>query len=428
MLDIHYIRANKAKVIQGLQKKQFKEALEAVEQLLHIDETRRATQLSLDNSAAMLNQYSKQIGQLIHTGKQKEAMKIKEQTAALKASIKILTQELQGYEKKLQEALCQLPNLPHPEVPEGKAATDNTVVYQSHVIDEGENDLLPHWELAKQYALIDFELGNKLTGAGFPVYRGQGARLQRALINFFLEEACQEGYEEVQPPIVVNEASAYGTGQLPDKEGQMYQLKDESFYLIPTAEVSLTNLYRGDILSEKDLPIKHVAYTPCFRREAGSWGSHVRGLNRLHQFDKVEIVQISTPAHSYDALQAMLLYVQLLLKKLELPYRVLKLCGGDLGFTAALTYDLEVWSAGQQRWLEVSSISNCEAYQAQRMQLRYRDEHNKICALHTLNGSAIALPRIVAALLENNQTAANIHIPAALQAYTGFKFIGQAVD
>ena len=423
MLDIHYIRANKATVIQGLRKKHFKDAEATVAQLLAIDEQRRTTQLSLDNASAEMNRYSKQIGQLMQEGKQEEAMNARNQTAALKASIKTLSQELQAHETALQKGLYEVPNLPHAEVPEGKEAADNVVVYQSQEVDGADKDLLPHWELAQKYTLIDFELGNKLTGAGFPVYRGQGARLQRALVNFFLDEALQAGYEEVQPPIVVNEASGYGTGQLPDKEGQMYQLKDEAFYLIPTAEVPVTNLYRGDILAEKDLPIKHVAYTPCFRREAGSWGSHVRGLNRLHQFDKVEIVQVSTPAHSYDTLKAMLAYVQQLLEKLELPYRVLNLCGGDLSFTSALTYDLEVWSAGQQRWLEVSSISSFETYQAQRLQLRYRDEHNKIHLLHTLNGSAIALPRIVAALLENNQTAKGIRVPAALQSYTGFETI-----
>lgn len=423
MLDIHYIRAHKATVIQGLRKKKFKDAEATVEQLLAIDEKRRTTQLSLDNASAEMNQYSKQIGQLMQKGKQEEAMNARRQTTVLKASIKTLSQELQTQETALQKALYEVPNLPHAEVPEGEEAADNVVIYQSQEVDSAEKDLLPHWELAKKYTLIDFELGNKLTGAGFPVYRGQGARLQRALINFFLDEALRAGYEEIQPPIVVNEASGYGTGQLPDKEGQMYQLKDEAFYLIPTAEVPVTNLYRGDILTEKDLPIKHVAYTPCFRREAGSWGSHVRGLNRLHQFDKVEIVQISTPEHSYDTLKAMLAYVQRLLEKLELPYRVLNLCGGDLSFTSALTYDLEVWSSGQKRWLEVSSISNFETYQAHRMQLRYRDEDNKIHLLHTLNGSAIALPRIVAALLENNQTASDIQVPAALQPYTGFDSI-----
>ena len=423
MLDIHYIRANKATVIQGLRKKHFKDAEATVAQLLAIDEQRRTTQLSLDNASAEMNRYSKQIGQLMQEGKQEEAMNARNQTTVLKASIKTLSQELQAHEAALQKGLYEVPNLPHAEVPEGKEAADNVVVYQSQEVDGADKDLLPHWELAQKYTLIDFELGNKLTGAGFPVYRGQGARLQRALVNFFLDEALQAGYEEVQPPIVVNEASGYGTGQLPDKEGQMYQLKDEAFYLIPTAEVPVTNLYRGDILAEKDLPIRHVAYTPCFRREAGSWGSHVRGLNRLHQFDKVEIVQVSTPAHSYDTLKAMLAYVRQLLEKLELPYRVLNLCGGDLSFTSALTYDLEVWSAGQQRWLEVSSISSFETYQAQRLQLRYRDEHNKIHLLHTLNGSAIALPRIVAALLENNQTAKGIRVPAALQSYTGFETI-----
>ena len=423
MLDIHYIKDNKAAVIQGLQKKHFKDAAAAVEALLAIDQQRRATQLVLDNTAAELNQCTKQIGQLIQQGKKEAAKAASTSTAALKASIKSLTQQLQDHEAALKHALYALPNLPHPTVPEGTDAAANLLVYQSTEVEGKDEGLKPHWELTQGYALVDFALGNKLTGAGFPVYKGQGAKLQRALINFFLDEACQAGYEEIQPPIVVNETSAYGTGQLPDKEGQMYQLKDEALYLIPTAEVPLTNLYRGDILPKATLPIKHVAYTPCFRREAGSWGSHVRGLNRLHQFDKVELVAFSTPEQSYTALEAMRTYVQHLLEKLALPYRVVQLCGGDLGFTAALTYDLEVWVAGQQRWLEVSSVSNFESYQSRRMQLRYRDEHNKIRLLHTLNGSAIALPRIVAALLENNQTATGIRIPAVLQPYTGFKTI-----
>ena len=423
MLDIQYIRAHPAAVTQGLQKRHFANASAAVEKVLAIDQQRRTTQLSLDNTAGALNQCSKQIGQLMQQGKAQEAEAAKAKTATLKASIKTLNQALQAHEAALQQALYALPNLPHTTVPEGTRAADNALVYQHGEVPGNPEALRPHWELAQQYALVDFALGNKITGAGFPVYQGRGAKLQRALINFFLDEAQQVGYEEVQPPLVVNEASAYGTGQLPDKEGQMYQLKDEAFYLIPTAEVPLTNLYRGEILPQDALPVKKVAYTPCFRREAGSWGSHVRGLNRLHQFDKVELVELSLPAQSYKALEAMRTYVQHLLEKLELPYRVVKLCGGDLGFTAAFTYDLEVWAAGQQRWLEVSSVSNFESYQAQRMQLRYRDAHNKTHLLHTLNGSAIALPRIVAALLEHNQTAQGIHVPTILQPYTGFKTI-----
>lgn len=422
MLDIHYIRANKALVIQGLRKKHFNNATEAVERLLEIDQQRRANQLSVDNTAAQLNQLAKQIGQLMQQGKE-EVTAAKVQATTLRLTIKTLAQQLRAHEEALQHALYELPNLPNAEVPEGKSAADNILVHQSSEVFANDAAQLPHWELAQKYSLIDFERGNKIVGAGFPVYRGQGARLQRALINFFLDEALNAGYEEIQPPIVVNEVAAYGTGQLPDKEGQMYQLKDTKYYLIPTAEVPLTNLYRNEILSRNALPIKNVAYTPCFRREAGSWGSHVRGLNRLHQFDKVELMQIRLPEESYEALEEIRAYVQRLLEKLALPYRVVKLCGGDLGFAAALTYDLEVWAAGQQRWLEVSSISNFETYQSRRMQLRYRDEHHTTRLLHTLNGSAIALPRIVAALLENNQTANSISIPPILQPYTGFKAI-----
>ncbi len=423
MLDIHYIKANKALVIQGLQKKCFNNATEAVEKLLAIDQQRRAVQFSLDSTTAQLNQLTKQIGQLMQQGQKEEAAVARAQTTALKLAIKTLAQQLQVHEAALQHALYELPNLPNPEVPEGQSAADNTLVYQSSEISVNEAVQLPHWELVQKYALVDFALGNKIVGAGFPVYKGQGARLQRALINFFLDEARHAGYEEIQPPIVANEVSAYGTGQLPDKEGQMYQLKDTTLYLIPTAEVPLTNLYRDEILSQDALPIKNVAYTPCFRREAGSWGSHVRGLNRLHQFDKVELMQIRLPEESDKALQEMRVYVQRLLEKLALPYRVVKLCGGDLGFTAAFTYDLEVWAAGQQRWLEVSSVSSFETYQSSRMQLRYRDEHHKTRLLHTLNGSALALPRIVAALLENNQSTSSINIPPILWPYTGFKSI-----
>ncbi len=423
MLDIHYISKNKANVIEGLQKKHFKDAASTVETLLTIDQQRRTTQLTLNNTAAKLNRYTKQIGQLMHLGKKEEAQAVSTQTKPLKASIKLLNQQLRDHEISLKNALNKLPNLPHSGVPEGIGATDNVLVYQSAEIEPKNKDLLPHWELVQNYELADFDLGNKVTGAGFPVYKGQGAKLQRALINFFLDEAQQVGYKEIQPPIVVNEASAYGTGQLPDKEGQMYQLNDNAYYLIPTAEIPLTNLHRGEILLSSSLPIKYVAHTPCFRREAGSWGSHVRGLNRLHQFDKVELVQISLPEQSYNALEVMQNYIQSLLSKLELTYRVVKLCGGDLGFAAAYTYDLEVWSAGQQRWLEVSSVSNFECYQARRIQLRYRDEHNQVCLLHTINGSALALPRIVVALLENNQTASSIRLPSILQSYTGFETI-----
>lgn len=424
MLDIRYISANKALVIRGLQKRQFNNANEIVEKILLIDQRRKATQSSLDQSAGQLNQYAKKIGQLIQQGKKEEAATVKAQTAILKLSVKTLTRQLQVHEGALQDALYELPNLPHIQVPAGKGAADNIIVHQSGEAIAQDTALLPHWELAQRYNLVDFALGNKVVGAGFPVYRGQGARLQRALINFFLDEALQAGYEEIQPPVVVNEASAYGTGQLPDKEGQMYQLQDTKYYLIPTAEVPLTNLYRDEILSRDTLPIKNVAYTPCFRREAGSWGRHVRGLNRLHQFDKVELVQLRRPEASYEALEEMCMYVRQLIEKLELPYRVVQLCGGDLGFAAAFTYDLEVWAAGQQRWLEVSSVSNFEDYQARRMRLRYRDKDHAIHLLHTLNGSAIALPRVVAALLENNQTASGISIPPVLRPYTGFHTIG----
>lgn len=423
MLNIHYIRTHKTLVVQGLKKKHFNNADEAVEKLLAIDQQRRTTQMAVDSIAAQLNQCTAKIRRLIQQGQIKEASKLQEKAATIKSSLKLSSKQLTGYEVTLQQALYELPNLPHAEVPEGVNSADNLIVYQSKKYPSKDTTPLPHWELAQKYALVDFELGNKVTGAGFPVYRKQGARLQRALINFFLDEARHAGYEEIQPPIIINETSAYGTGQLPDKERQMYQLKDTTHYLIPTAEVPLTNLYRDTILLVADLPIKNVAYTPCFRQEAGSWGSHVRGLNRLHQFDKVELVQISLPEESYKALQAMCAYVQQLLEKLGLPYRVMKLCGGDLGFAAALTYDLEVWSAGQQCWLEVSSVSNFETYQARRMKLRYKDENQKTHLLHTLNGSAVALPRVVAALLENNQTSNTIRIPPILQPYTGFEVI-----
>ena len=425
MLEIHYIQAHKDKVIQGLQKRQVQHAATAVEDLLAIDQQRRSTQAALDAASAKLNQLTKQIEQLLKEHKEEAIAATRLQSKALKANIKELSSQLKAHEEALQSALCQLPNLPHPRVPAGKSAEENDIVYQveslPHIYDDGPKQ--PHWELAAKYDIIDFELGNKVTGAGFPVYKGKGARLQRALIHFFLDEARRAGYEEIQPPILVNQHSAYGTGQLPDKEGQMYQLLDEALYLIPTAEVPITNLYRDQILAKDALPIKNVAYTPCFRREAGSWGSHVRGLNRLHQFDKVELVEIRMPEESYEALQAMRSHIEDLLVQLELPYRVVKLCGGDLGFAAAFTYDLEVFSVGQGRWLEVSSISNFETYQANRMKLRYKTADNRTKLLHTLNGSALALPRVVAALLEQNQTTQGISIPPILRPYTGFDII-----
>lgn len=423
MLTIHCIREHKASVIQGLQKKQVDNAVAAVEHLLAIDQQRRATQVALDTTSAKLKQLTKQIEQLLKGDRKEEGAALGLQSRELKITFRDLTRQLQVHEHALQSALYDLPNLPHQAVPLGKDANDNEIVYQDKGLPQAGQGQLPHWELATQYGIIDFELGSKVSGAGFPVYKGKGARLQRALINFFLDEARQADYEEIQPPIIVHQDAAYGTGQLPDKAGQMYQLLDQAHYLIPTAEVPITNLYRHQILSKRALPIKNVAYTPCFRREAGSWGSHVRGLNRLHQFDKVELVEVRLPEESYGALEAMRNYVEQLLKKLALPYRVLKLCSGDLGFAAAFTYDLEVLSVGQGRWLEVSSVSNFETYQANRMKIRYRDDNNKTRLLHTINGSALALPRIVAALLEHNQTERGITIPPILRSYTGFDYI-----
>lgn len=421
MLDIHYVSSHREQVIRGLQKKHFENAAEAVSELLAIDQRCRMTQASLDSVLAQLNRHSEHIGQMVRQGKETAAYSA--QATSLKQASKELTQQLRACKSTLRQAAYALPNLPHAEVPEGKDAADNVVVYQGGPAPSQDASLSPHWELVERYGLVDFASGNKIMGAGFPVYRGRGARLQRALINFFLDEALRAGYEEVQPPVLVNEASAYGTGQLPDKEGHMYRLQDTDCYLIPTSEIPLTNLYRDEILPSHVLPIKHVAYTPCFRREAGSWGSHVRGLNRLHQFDKVELMQIALPESSSAVLRSMCVYVQQLLDKLALPYRVVKLCGRDLGFSASLTYDVEVWAAGQQRWLEVSSISNFETYQARRMRLRYKDGQHEPRLLHTLNGSALALPRVMAALLENNQTAHGIDVPRTIQAYVGFKVI-----
>ncbi|MBK5721780.1 serine--tRNA ligase [Dysgonomonas sp. Marseille-P4677] len=422
MLTLKTISENPELVIKKLAKKHF-DGREIIEKVLDIDQTRKKTQTTLDASLAESNNLSKHIGQLMKEGKKDEAEVAKNRVAELKSENKLLEEALRQAEQDLQELLVLIPNLPADEVPEGRVAEDNVVEKTGGVMpDLGEN-ALPHWDLAKKYDLIDFELGVKISGAGFPVYKGKGARLQRALINFFLDKARDAGYLEVQPPYVVNAASGYGTGQLPDKEGQMYHATIDDLYLIPTAEVPVTNIYRDVILEEKDLPVKNAAYSACFRREAGSYGKDVRGLNRLHQFDKVEIVRIDTPEHSYESLKEMIAHVQGLVDELELPWRILRLCGGDMSFTSALTFDFEVYSAAQQRWLEVSSVSNFESYQANRLKCRFRDADKKIQLVHTLNGSALALPRIVAALLENNQTAEGIRIPKALVSYTGFEYI-----
>lgn len=422
MLTLKTISENPELVIKKLAKKHF-DGKEIIEKVLEIDQTRKKTQTSLDACLSESNNLSKHIGQLMKEGNKAEAEIAKNRVAEIKGQSKVLEDTLRQAEQDLQELLVLIPNLPSDEVPEGRVAEDNVVEKTGGIIPELGEGALPHWDLAKKYDLIDFELGVKITGAGFPVYKGKGARLQRALINYFLDKARESGYLEVQPPYVVNAASGYGTGQLPDKEGQMYHATLDDLYLIPTAEVPVTNIYRDVILEEKDLPIMNTAYSACFRREAGSYGKDVRGLNRLHQFDKVEIVRIDKPEHSYDSLKEMVAHVQSLVDELELPWRILRLCGGDMSFTSALTFDFEVFSAAQKRWLEVSSVSNFESYQANRLKCRYRDADKKIQLAHTLNGSALALPRIVAALLENNQTDAGIRIPKALVPYTGFEFI-----
>lgn len=422
MLTLKTISENPQEVIKKLAKKHF-DATEIINQVIDTDRVRKQTQTALDNNLAEQNKLSKQIGALMKEGKKAEAEETKVKVAEIKDNSKQMEDTLRQAELDLQDMLVQIPNIPSDEVPEGKTAEDNVVEKTGGVVPELGEDALPHWDLAKKYDLIDFELGVKISGAGFPVYKGFGARLQRALINFFLDKAREAGYLEVQPPYVVNAASGYGTGQLPDKEGQMYHATADDLYLIPTAEVPVTNIYRDVILEEKDLPIKNTAYSACFRREAGSYGKDVRGLNRLHQFDKVEIVRIDTPERSYESLKEMVAHVQSLVEDLELPWRILRLCGGDMSFTSALTFDFEVFSAAQKRWLEVSSVSNFESYQANRLKCRYRDMDKKTQLVHTLNGSALALPRIVAALLENNQTADGIRIPKALVPYTGFEFI-----
>ncbi len=422
MLELQKIRENKEFVIERLAVKNF-DAKDLVEEIIELDLNRRKIQKQLDDALMQSKQLSRSIGQFFKTGEKEKAEAARQESLMLKTTIKTLGEQSDNIIEDLNKKLVELPNLPHPSVPKGKSDADNEEVYHEGEIPALAEDALPHWELADKYKIIDFDLGSKVTGAGFPFYRGKGARLQRALINFFLDEAITAGYLEYQPPLLINEASGFGTGQLPDKEGQMYYVGIDNLYLIPTAEVPITNIYRDVIVKEADMPLKNVAYSNCFRREAGSYGKDVRGLNRLHQFDKVEIVQIQHPDKSYDTLEEMKEHVANLLRKLELPFRILRLCGGDLSFTSALTFDFEVFSAAQKRWLEVSSVSNFENYQANRMKLRFKDKDGKTRLAHTLNGSALALPRIVAALLENNQGTEGIRIPKALQAYTGFEYI-----
>ncbi|MGC1390598.1 MAG: serine--tRNA ligase [Bacteroidales bacterium] len=423
MLTINLIREKKDFIIERLRVKNFK-AEEIIDRILILDSLRREIQTKTDTMQGEMNRISKEIGSLLKDGKREEAEAAKVKTYSLKEEIKSLTDKLIPIDSDLRNEIIRLPNLPHESVVPGHNANDNIKVREGGILPLISASSLAHWDLIKKYDIIDFDLGIKLTGAGFPVYKGKGAKLQRALISFFLDEGVKEGYTEVMPPILVNEDSGFGTGQLPDKEGQMYHITPDNFYLIPTAEVPVTNIYRDVILDSEVLPIKNIAYTPCFRREAGSWGADVRGLNRLHQFDKVEIVRIAHPDHSYESLEEMVTHVEGLVSKLDLPYRILRLCGGDMSFTSALTYDFEVWSAAQKRWLEVSSVSNFESFQANRLKCRFKEKGNKQTRLvHTLNGSALALPRIVAAILENNQTELGIKVPKVLIPYTGFDLI-----
>jgi len=419
MLQIQFIRDNTQEVIRRLAIKNF-DGTVIITDILRADDHRKDVQKRLDDINAESNNLAREIGILFKSGKAAEANTLKEKTASLKTKAKELESEMDAARATLDDLLVRVPNLPHSSVPAGKTAEDNEIVHNEGQMPELGEDAVPHWDLAAKYDIIDFNLGNKITGAGFPVYKGKGARLQRSLINFFLDKAIEAGYTEIQPPLAVNAASGYGTGQLPDKDGQMYYIGQDELYLIPTAEVPVTNLYRDVILKEEDLPVKNVAYSACFRREAGSYGKDVRGLNRLHQFDKVEIVQIRKAEESYTTLEEMKQHVAGLLRLLKIPFRIVRLCGGDMSFTSALTYDFEVWSGAQKRWLEVSSVSNFETFQSNRMKLRYKDETGKIHLTHTLNGSAIALPRVVAALLENNQTPDGIIIPEVLRTYTGF--------
>jgi seryl-tRNA synthetase len=418
MLQINVIRQDPALVKEKLRIKHFNEP-DLVDRLLAMDDEKRKIQLDSENIQSKANVISKEIGQLMAKGRKDEAANKKEEVEQLNSSVKPLKAQLAQLEKELEELLVRLPNLPSTLVPEGKTPEDNEIIREGGSIPSLDDNALPHWELAKKYRLIDFELGNKVTGSGFPFYVGKGARFQRALVQYFLDFNGAAGYLEYQPPFMVNEASAYGTGQLPDKEGQMYHVTEDNFYLIPTAEVPVTNIYREEILKESELPVKMTAYTPCFRREAGSYGKDVRGLNRLHQFDKVELVQLVSPEKSYDALDEMVLHVEKLVQTLELPYRILRLCGGDMSFASALTYDFEVFSGAQKKWLEVSSVSNFEAFQTNRMKIRYKGATGKTLLVHSLNGSSLALPRIVAALLENNQVENGIRVPVVLQSYLG---------
>ncbi|WP_108424054.1 serine--tRNA ligase [Muricauda amoyensis] len=422
MLQLQILRENKENVITALKKRNI-DAEPMVFKVLELDEKRRAIQTQLDNTLAESNKLSKEIGMLFKSGKAQEANELKEKTAGLKEASKQLGDDLNATATALQDQLYLIPNMPHALVPAGSSEADNEEVFSEGDVPKLSEGALPHWELAKKYDIIDFELGVKITGAGFPVYKGKGARLQRALISYFLDKNTEAGYTEMQVPHLVNEASGYGTGQLPDKEGQMYHVQADDLYLIPTAEVPVTNLHRDDLLAESDFPIKYTGYTPCFRREAGSYGAHVRGLNRLHQFDKVEIVRLEHPDNSYKALDEMVEHVKNILRELKLPYRILRLCGGDLGFTSALTYDFEVFSTAQDRWLEISSVSNFETFQANRLKLRYKDETGKSQLAHTLNGSSLALPRVLAGILENYQTENGIQIPEVLVPYCGFDMI-----
>ena len=421
MLQVNFLKEHRDRVLEGLKKRNFKD-LELVDSAISLDDERKKVQFDMDSQLAEINKISKEIGLLMKEGKKEEAENAKQKTAQYKEASKELQQKLNEIEEKLTEILYLIPNIPHESVKAGVSADDNENIYQSHDVKGLGEGAIPHWELASKYNLINFELGVKIAGAGFPVYLGKGAKLQRSLVQFFLDRNTEAGYMEVNPPHVVNEASGYGTGQLPDKEGQMYFVNEDNLYLIPTAEVPVTNIYRDVILEEKELPVKNTAFSQCYRREAGSYGAHVRGLNRLHQFEKVEIVRIEKPENSYQALEEMVEHVKGLLTDLELPFRILRLCGGDMGFTSALTYDFEVWSAAQEKWLEVSSVSNFETYQANRLKCRYKAD-GKTQLVHTLNGSAMALPRIMAALLENNQTAEGIKIPKKLAEYTKFDII-----
>ena len=421
MLQVNFLKEHRDRVLEGLKKRNFKD-LELVDNAISLDDERKKVQFDMDSQLAEINKISKEIGLLMKEGKKEEAESAKQKTAQYKEASKDLQQKLNDIEEKLTEILYLIPNIPHESVKAGVSADDNENIYQSHDVKGLGEGAIPHWELASKYNLINFELGVKIAGAGFPVYLGKGAKLQRSLVQFFLDRNTEAGYMEVNPPHVVNEASGYGTGQLPDKEGQMYFVNEDNLYLIPTAEVPVTNIYRDVILEEKELPIKNTAFSQCYRREAGSYGAHVRGLNRLHQFEKVEIVRIEKPENSYQALEEMVDHVKGLLTDLELPFRILRLCGGDMGFTSALTYDFEVWSAAQEKWLEVSSVSNFETFQANRLKCRYKAD-GKTQLVHTLNGSAMALPRIMAALLENNQTADGIKIPKKLAEYTKFDII-----